>query len=287
MDRQSSIAAGIARRALPFVALAAVAGLALAACTSAGASPSASAAPSVEPGSASPPLEGTAWQLSDYVGPQGGTLPVPDAVAATATFTGGKVSGNAGCNQYNGAYTLDGDKITIGALAMTAMACPEPQMALEQAYAAALAKVATYAISGDTLELKTAEGKVGLRFKVAETPALTKTRWVATTINNGKGGAESVVAGSTVTAIFAEDGTVAGSGGCNTYSGAYTVDGTTLDFGPLASTKMACADEGVSQQEANYFAALDKVTTFAFSGDRLELRAADGALQVEYQPTLP
>ena len=36
-------------------------------------------------------------------------------------------------------------------------------MALEKAYMAALEKVATYAISGDTLELRTAEGKVGLR----------------------------------------------------------------------------------------------------------------------------
>ena len=281
MNHRPLVAAGIARRALPLLALTTIAALALAACTSGG-----GASPSVEPMGAGTPLEGTAWQLTDSVGPEGGTLSVPEAVAASATFTGGTIAGDAGCNRYTGTYTLDGDKMTISGVATTTMACPAIPSAVEKAYLAALDKVATYAVSGTKLELKTAEGKVGLRFAVAEAPALTKTRWVATMINNGTGAVASVVAGSTVTAIFAEDGTVAGSGGCNTYNGTYTVDGAALDFGPLVATKMACADQAVSQQESSYFAALDKVATFGFNGDRLELRAADGALQVEYRATL-
>ncbi len=283
MDFHATITPGIARRTLPLVALATAAVLAFAACTSSGAG----ASPSGEPRSGGPALEGTAWQLTDYVGPEGGTVAVPEAVAATATFADGKVSGNAGCNQYNGTYTLDGDKLAIGDVSTTMMACPGARAAVETAYLAALGKVATYAIAGETLELRTAEGAVGLRYKVAVAPSLTKTRWVANTINNGKGGAESVVADSTVTAVFAEDGTVAGSGGCNTYSGTYTVDGTSLSFGPLASTQMACADEALSQQEASFFAALERVSTYAFDGDNLELRDADGALQARFEPTLP
>jgi heat shock protein HslJ len=277
----------IPARAVTAVALAAVAAVALAACSaSGGASPSgapassASAAPSAT-------LEGTAWQLTDYIGPGGNSLAVPEKVAATAMFDAGTVAGNGGCNQYTGPYTVDGDKLTIGTLASTMMACPAPQDAVEKAFLAALGKAATYTITGDTLEIKTAEGKVGLRFSVAQAPSLTKTRWVATTINNGRGGAESVVAGSTVTAIFAEDGTVGGNAGCNTYNGPYTVDGAAIKVGPLVSTKMACADEATSQQEAAYLAALGNATVFAFSGDNLELRDAGGALQVQYQPTLP
>lgn len=280
MKRRPSAAAVNARRALPFVALAAAAVLAVA-CTSGGASPSASSR------AAAVPLEGTAWQLTDYVGPEGGSLPVPEGLAASATFDAGTVSGNAGCNQYNATYTLDGDKLSIATPSMTAMACPAPQMALETAYTTALQKVATYQVSGDTLELKTAEGKVGLRYAAAEAPSLTKTRWVATMINNGTGATASVVAGSTVTAVFGEDGKVAGSGGCNDFNGTYTLDGAALDFGPLMSTKKACADEAISKQEASYFAALDKVATYAFSGADLQLRAADGSLQVEYRSTLP
>ena len=286
MNHQTSVAMGRARHALPLIAVAAAAAIALAACTSAGASPSGGASPSAK-AAAGTPLEGTAWQLTDYVGPDGKTLPVPEAVGATATFSAGTVAGNAGCNQYHGAYTIDGDKMTVGQVAMTAMACSAPQMALETAYTAALQKTATYAITGETLELRTADGKVGLRYAVATPPSLTKTRWVANQINNGKGGAQGVATGSTVTAIFAEDGTVSGSGGCNNYNGPYTVDGAALDFGPLISTKMACADEAVSLQEANYFAALDRVTKFDFIGDTLELRDADGALQASYQPSAP
>jgi heat shock protein HslJ len=271
--------AGITRRVLPGVALIAAAALALAGCTG-------GASPSVEPMGAATPLEGTAWQLTDYVGPAGGTLSVPEEAAASATFTDGKMAGNAGCNQYTAAYTLDGEKLAISGVATTAMACPAIPSALEKAYLAALEKVAAYTTRGGTLELTTAEGKVGLRFAAAETPDLAKTRWVATMINTGTGAVASVVAGSTVTAVFAEDGNLAGSGGCNTYNGPYKVDGASIEIGPLASTMMMCADPAVGQQETSYFAALDKAATCAFNGDRLQLRAVDGALLVEYRATL-
>jgi heat shock protein HslJ len=64
------------------------------------------------------------------------------------------------------------------------------------------------------------------------------------------------------------------------------VDGASIEIGPLASTMMMCADQAVGQQETSYFAALDKAATYAFNGDRLQLRAVDGPLLVEYRATL-
>lgn len=276
---------GSSRRSRTLLFAAALVAVSLAACTTeGGASPKTSPSASPAGGTA---LEGTPWQLTDYVGPEGGLVGVPEVVAATATFADAKVSGNSGCNSYTGAYTLDGDKMTITGVSTTMMACGPVEMAFETAYTTALGKVASYRIVGDKLELSTAEGVVGLRFAIAEAPSLTGTRWVATQINNGTGGVASVVAGSTVTAIFSEDGNVAGSGGCNDYNGTYTVDGSNITFGPTKSTKMACADEAGNAQEAAYFAALEKTATFAFAGDRLQLRDAGGALQVEYRATLP
>ena len=285
-DRTST--ARVSRGVRSLVAVTTLAALALAACTAGGgASPAASttAGASGSPTGAGT-LEGTAWQLTDYVGPDGTVIPVPEKVAASATFSNGKVSGNSGCNTYTGTYTTTGSDLAISGVASTQMACGPIPTAVETAFNAALSKVTTYSIAGDTLELKTAEGKVGMRFKVATPPSLTGTRWVATSINNGTGGAQSVVAGSTVTALFAATGTVAGSGGCNEYNGSYTVTGTNLTFGPLVTTRKACAEAAVSDQEARYFAALEKVKTFAFNGDKLELRDAGGALLVSYQPTL-
>ena len=100
------------------------------------------------------------------------------------------------------------------------------------------------------------------------------------------GGVASVAAGTEVTAIFAEDGTVAGSGGCNTFNGTYTVDGAGIAFGPIASTKMAC-EQPAMDQETTFFAALAASSTYAISGDELELRDPDGALQVGFRATAP
>lgn len=40
--------------------------------------------------------------------------------------------------------------------------------------------------------------------------------------------------------VFAEDGSVTGTDGCNRLVGSWTADGDTVDFAPLASTRMAC-----------------------------------------------
>jgi heat shock protein HslJ len=56
-------------------------------------------------------------------------------------------------------------------------------------------------------------------------------------VSLGPPGAETeVVAGTTVTAKFGEDGRVGGSTGCNTYGGTYEVRGDTISFGRLIST---------------------------------------------------
>jgi heat shock protein HslJ len=204
-------------------------------------------------------------------------------VSASATFSAGKVSGNGGCNEYSGSYTVDGDKLTIGQVASTQKACGPVESALETAYFAALAKVASYAIDGESLELKTTEGKVGLRFEAVKAASLTGTAWVASGVNNGKSAVSSVVADTTLTAIFGPGGTVAGSGGCNDYNGPYTNDATAIKIGPLASTMKLCGTPaGVDTQEAQFLAAMQKATKYTVTGNKLELRDDGGALQVSF-----
>ncbi len=228
-----------------------VAVFALVACSSSagqstGPSPKAAASSAAESG-----LEGVLWKLAEYVGPEGTTVPVPQAISASATFAAGRLSGNAGCNDYTGSYTVDGSKLTIGQIATTMKACGPAETAVETAYLAALGRVATYSVGSGTLDLKTAEGKVGIHFVATEAASLTKTRWVATSVNNGKGGVTSLVAGTSLTAIFTAAGsTVAGSGGCNDYNGPYTSDATTIKIGPLATTRKVCGTPaGVDDQE--------------------------------------
>jgi putative lipoprotein len=73
---------------------------------------------------------------------------------------------------------------------------------------------------------------------------------------------------------------VTGSGGCNRLTGSYTVEGHSLRFGGIASTRMACM-QGM-EIEAAFLAALDRVRTWKTSGQQLDLYDADGRLLARF-----
>ena len=129
------------------------------------------------------------------------------------------MSGNAGCNDYTGSYMVDGEVLTIGPLAATKKACGPAESTVETAFLTVMEKVATYSVSGDTLELKTADAKVRLKFAATQAAGLTKTRWVATGVNNGKGAVSSVVIDTTLTAIFTGTGPSPGPAAATTTAG--------------------------------------------------------------------
>ena len=227
-------------------------------------------------------LADTTWDLAQYA-PAGKSelTPVPDGVKATAEFTTDRISGSSGCNRFSGGYTTDGHAIDIGPLASTAMACVGQAMAVEADYLARLDEAATFSIGDGTMTLIDKAGQVVLSYTVAVPIMLTGTNWSADGINTGTDAVSSLVAGTTVTAVFGDDGTLSGNAGCNTYDGTYEVSGTSMTIGPLTTTKMACEPD-VGTQEANYLAALGRVSAYMIRGDQLELRDADGALQAGY-----
>lgn len=73
-----------------------------------------------------------------------------------------------------------------------------------------------------------------------------------------------------VTLIIGEDG-IGGTGGCNRYFGAATIDGNALTFGGIGATRMFCAAEGVMAQESALFAALERVVRFEASDTEMTL----------------
>ena len=99
-------------------------------------------------------------------------------------------------------------------------------------------------------------------------------QWNVTGYNNGQA-VTSPLANTTVTAIFTAHRS-SGSGGCNDYSGSYTLDGTSVTIGPLASTRKACEQE-IMDQEMAFFAALQTPATVEQRGAVVNLRDADGA----------
>lgn len=72
--------------------------------------------------------------------------------------------------------------------------------------------------------------------------------------------------------LRADSARVEGSTGCNTFFGPYARgSGDALRFGPLASTRRACADAEPAAQEARFVAALEATRRHALRGDTLVL----------------
>lgn len=230
----------------------------------------------------SPTPEGTLWQVASAIGANGALAPVPDGVVANARFAEGRVSGSGGCNRYTAAYILAGRTLSVGQIASTMMACPDPAGAFERDFLAVLATTATWEVVDQSLILRDRSDRPILMLRPVVEPSLIGAEWSATGVNNGKGGVASLVADTVITATFGEDGPLFGSGGCNRYRGRFTVDGARITIGPLATTRMACPGP-VMEQEAQYLAALGRATTWRIDGDTLELRDDDGALQVSFR----
>ena len=86
----------------------------------------------------------------------------------------------------------------------------------------------------------------------------------------------TVSEGINITAVF-EDGKISGSSGCNSYSGAYQINGSQITIGPLASTMMACIDPPeVMEMEQMVQAWLMDAVTFDLSADQLMIFRSDG-----------
>jgi heat shock protein HslJ len=220
-------------------------------------------------------LTGKVWGLSELLGkaPVAGT-------GISAQFTAdGKVSGSAGCNRYTGGYTVSGKTITFSSpMALTMMMCEPAIMEQESAYMKALSEAKTFAVNQDQLTLAGADGAKLAVYKV-EGQGLAGTNWESTGYNNGKQAVVSPLLGTTLTASFDKDGNLSGNSGCNTFSGAYKVNGDQITIGPLASTMKMCSDPaGVMEQEAQYLAALQSAATYQIEGNVLQLRTKDDAL---------
>lgn len=108
---------------------------------------------------------------------------------------------------------------------------------------------------------------------------LAGTAWLAEDID-GKGVAD----GAQSTIEFVDDRRVAGSLGCNRYTGSYSADATGMRFGQLASTRRMCP-EALMQQEARFSAALG--ATRGFRIDRsgaMTLLDVDGRTRARLVP---
>lgn len=107
---------------------------------------------------------------------------------------------------------------------------------------------------------------------------LVDTQWV---LDQEASTLEVIAPQARVTATF--DGSrMSGTGGCNNYSTSYTLDGSKMTIGPVASTLIACPPPA-SNVEAAYSERLPQVRSYAISGPTLTLTTSTRGADLVYR----
>lgn len=228
-------------------------------------------------------IEGVNWVLKSYDS-KGTARDVPRGVSVDALFEGGKVSGFSGVNTYGGEYKLSGSSLTIGQVASTMMAGPQDLMDLEQAYIADLQQASSYAADAGTLALLNRDGQKLLEYSRGETAALAGATWNVISYYNGRDAIASVINGTTLTAVFSDDGSLTGSTGVNDYRATYRTEGQKISIEPPAiTTGNSSPDPAAMRQQADYLAALTLAVSYGMRGNVLEMRRADNGYAVTFE----
>jgi heat shock protein HslJ len=83
---------------------------------------------------------------------------------------------------------------------------------------------------------------------------------------------------TTVTLSFEDEAQLVGSAGCNSYGGSYELDGRSITIGPLVSTRMACLNDGIMEQETAFLQALESGHSLSLIEDTLTIVYDEGEL---------
>jgi len=119
------------------------------------------AAPATEPDIAA--LYGQSW-LIEYID---GIGVIANPQATFRISEAGKAGGKGPCNTYFATASVEGQRIAIGDIGSTRMACAQDVMAEEKALFDALAKAASYRIGAGKLTIADKDGRDILRFSAA------------------------------------------------------------------------------------------------------------------------
>lgn len=207
-----------------------------------------------------------------------------DLVADTTvilSFEADAIGARAGCNAMSGGYSISDGTLEVSTMASTMMACDDALMAQDTWLNEFLASGPEIALDGDTLTLTGAESTITL---TAKAPAeLEGTTWMLDGTLANQGISTIPVDAEGVATLTISDGTAQIATGCNSGSGSAEITDTTITFGPIALTRMACAAD-VMDLETMVITVLDGEVTYEIDGDRLLLRkdGADGEIGLDF-----
>jgi heat shock protein HslJ len=122
-------------------------------------------------------LSDTAWDVINFNNGRNAVVGVLPETELTALFgADGSVTGSAGCNEYVATYAAISNTIKINTPGTTLRFCAEPKGVMDQEFEFlnALASAATYNITGDVMQMRTADDQLALimtRKTIVDLPA--------------------------------------------------------------------------------------------------------------------
>lgn len=116
----------------------------------------------VRPAAVQNPLPGTAWQVTGYYTGQGAVVSPISGTTLTVRFDNSSISGNAGCNSFNGSYSVSGTNISISNFSTSMSLCDTPTGIMEQEadFLRALQSSTSFQFDADRLTLRRGDGTV-------------------------------------------------------------------------------------------------------------------------------
>ncbi len=221
-------------------------------------------------------LEGTRWVLRSF--DEGGSQVLLDGEAyADAQFTAGRVTGFAGCSTFDAVYRSTGRALLISESRTTLQSCGETADAFQSTVLSLLSESRSYTVRRDTLTIFGPSRTALLIYDAGPRNPLLGA-WVVDSYSPAPGAQVAPIEGTTLTATFRLTNVV-GSSGCNTYDGTYATNGNVVAIGRLASTRLACPDD-VMTQETDFLAALTGVAFVEPRGSTLLLTDRNGNIGV-------
>ena len=254
-----------------------------------GASPTPS--PSPLPTSSPTPPVGLVGRifLSTGVTVDGAPFALADGTRIRLVFDNGTLSASGGCNIIGGDLDIDGDVLHFSGASMTEMGCEPARMAQDDWLVTFLTSNPSYVLDGFDLKLTSGTTVITLLDREIAEPdqPLTNLTWVLASFINGDA-VSSVPAGVSSQFTFADDGTFSANFGCNSGGGSYAVDGDTITFSDVVTTKMACGGAG-GQVEAAVLTVIgsENPITFAIDAGSLTLMTGSIGLQLSAATDLP
>ena len=208
-----------------------------------------------------------------------------DGTEIRISFEEDHLSASAGCNTVGGAYTVENDLISVSEPSATLMACDPQLMAQDDQLIGFLTDDPTITVSGDVLTLTGAEVTVEMQEEGSgggNGAPLVGTTWTLDAIVDGDS-ASSVPSGvEPPTLEISDAGEASVFTGCNRGGAPVEVRDTSLTFGPLRLTRMACGDDATAV-EAAVTSVIDGKVDYSINGDVLTV--SKDAQALEYRPS--